>query len=214
MIRFWNSFTKITAWPVQKIIFNTHIYYEDKSVQKRHIKGAAIIVSNHTSVFDYAAYLFVFFTRTLRFQMAEVLFRKKFLGLFLRLMGGIYLDRESRNSDYMDETKRILHKGGVVGIFPEGRIPLPDENRPLAFKVGAVTVALETGAPIIPVFTNGAYFTRKRAAVIIGKPIYAAELYSEDISEKENIRRITEQLRRHIVDLESLLNEKQEKKGE
>lgn len=61
MIRFFNTFTKITAYPVQKACFNTKILYEDKSVQNRRIKGPAIVVSNHTSVYDYAVLLFCFF---------------------------------------------------------------------------------------------------------------------------------------------------------
>ena len=214
MIRFWNNFTKITAWPAQKLVFRTRVYYEDKEVQSRRIRGAAILVSNHTSVFDYAVYLFVFFTRTLRFQMAEVLFKKKILCAYLRCMGGIYLDRFARGGGYLDESERILRRGGVVGIFPEGRLPLPNETPPLAFKPGAVILALRTGAPIIPLYTHGAYFTKKRAAVVIGKPICADRLYDETLSEKENVRRITETVRQRIVDLEKLPDEKQKPKTE
>ena len=66
LTEFFNGFVKATGWPAYKIAFRTKIYYEDKSVQSRRIKGAAMVVSNHTSVFDYAVLLFVFFTRTLR----------------------------------------------------------------------------------------------------------------------------------------------------
>ena len=57
MIRFFNGFVKVTGWLVQKIIFRTKIYYEDKSVQSRRIKGKAIISSNHTAcrIFSTAA---------------------------------------------------------------------------------------------------------------------------------------------------------------
>ena len=93
LTEFFNGFVKVTGWPAYKIAFRPKVYYEDKSVQGRHIKGAAMVVSNHTSVFDYALLLFVFFTRTLRVQMAEVLFQKQPLGLFLKMMGGIYVNR-------------------------------------------------------------------------------------------------------------------------
>ena len=83
MIAFFNYFVKITGWIVQKIVFRTKIFYEDKKVQSRKIKGKAIIVSNHTSVYDYAVYLFVFFFTTLRCQMAEILYKKKPLAIFL-----------------------------------------------------------------------------------------------------------------------------------
>ncbi|MBQ1685110.1 MAG: 1-acyl-sn-glycerol-3-phosphate acyltransferase, partial [Clostridia bacterium] len=110
------------------ICFRTKVYYENKAVQSRRIRGSAILVSNHTAVYDYAVMLFVFFTRTLRYQMAEVLFRKKVLGPFLKNMGGILVDRDSTNYSFMSESARILEQGGVVGIFPEGRLPREGET--------------------------------------------------------------------------------------
>ena len=137
LIKFWNAFVKITAYPVQKAVFRTKVCYEDKRAQSRRIKGSAVIVSNHTSVWDYGVYLFVFFFRTLRCQMAEVLFNKKPLGLFLKMMGGIRVDRDARDFSFVAKSQEILEKGGVVEIFPESRLPLKGEERPLPFKPSA-----------------------------------------------------------------------------
>ena len=123
MIRFFNTFTKITAYPVQKACFNTKILYEDKSVQNRRIKGPAIVVSNHTSVYDYAVLLFVFFSRTVRYQMAEVLFKKKFLGVFLKMLGGIKVDRGSHDFAFMDKCEKILEKAAAWAFFPKADCP-------------------------------------------------------------------------------------------
>ena len=212
LIRFFNAFVKITAWPVQFFCFRTKVYYEDKNTQSRSIKGKAVIISNHTSIFDYAVYLFVFFFRTLRVQMAEVLFEKKILGLFLRAMGGIYVNRDARNFGFITKSVEILDKGGVVGIFPESRLPLKGEKRPLEFKTSAAYIALSANAPVIPVFTNGSYFGRKRARVIIGKPIDLNSCVDGSLSEKENLTNATKALRDKIIDLERLLNEKQSDK--
>ncbi len=210
MIRYaiFNWFTKITGWIPQFVCFRTKIYYEDPAVQKRHIRGPAIIVSNHTSVFDYAVYLFVFFSRTLRFQMAEVLFRKKPLGTLLRLLGGIYVNRDTHNFGFISESEDILRKGGVVGIFPEARLPLKDEQRPLPFKPSAAYLALSSAVPVIPVFTNGSYFNRRRARVIIGKPVDVSEFCKEGNSDKENIEAVSEGMRSRIIELERSLNER------
>ena len=222
MIRFFNTFTKITAYPVQKACFNTKILYEDKSVQNRRIKGSAIVVSNHTSVYDYAVLLFVFFSRTVRYQMAEVLFKKKFLGVFLKMLGGIKVDRGSHDFAFMDKCEKILEKGGCVGIFPESRLPVEGEEKPLAFKPGAVTLALTAGVPVIPVYTNGCYFgkvkvktpdgkiKKQRAKVIIGTPVYPSDMYDENKSEKQNIEDITAALRQKIIKLGRILNEKEQ----
>jgi len=210
MIRFFNGFTKVTAWPIQKICFRTKIYYEKKEEQSRRIKGPAIIISNHTSVYDYAVFLFVFFSRTLRYQMAEVLFKKALLRNFLKCMGGIFVDRNSNDFSFMDKSQEVLEKGGVVGIFPEGRIPEKQEETPLAFKSGATQLALMANVPIIPIYTDGNYFKKQRARVIIGKPIYVSELYDANEDYKTNLEGITRELRNKII----LLKEELEKKTE
>lgn len=208
MIAFFNFFVKITGWLVQIIIFRTKIYYEDKKVQSRRIKGKAIIVSNHTSVYDYAVYLFVFFFTTLRCQMAEILYRKKFLALFLKMMGGIYVNRDVHDLSCLDKSNEFLSKGGKVLIFPEGRIPKKDEERPLEFKPGAAILALMSEAPIIPVYTNGIYFTKKRVRVIIGTPIKIENLIDKNLSEKENIDIVNKAIKEKIIELGRMLDEK------
>lgn len=199
MIKFFNAFTKITAWPVQKLCFRTKIYYENKKVQSRKIKGPAIIISNHTSVFDYAVFLFVFFSRTLRYQMAEILFRKKLLKWFLKNMGGIFVDRNSHDFSFIDKSKKILDKGGVVGVFPEGRIPEKSEQKPLEFKTGVTQLAIMSNVPIIPIYTNGSYFNKKRARVMIGTPINVLEWVDETKDFKTNLEEISLKLRKKII---------------
>lgn len=213
MIALFNWFTKITAWPVQKLCFRTKIHYENKAVQGRHIHGPAIVVSNHTSVYDYAVMLFVFYSRTLRYQMAEILFRRPFLGLFLKQLGGIYVDRDSRNFDFLRVSEEILKKGGVVGVFPESRLPDPGEATPLPFKSSVTFLALSTQVPIIPVYTNGSYFKKQRAEVIIGEPIDVFSLLDPALDDKANLGRITEALRRNIIRLGEILHERSGEKA-
>lgn len=208
MVKLFHAFVKLTGWPVQKLCFRTKIYYEDRSVQNRHIRGSAILVSNHTSVYDYAVWLFVFFSRTLRFQMAEVLFQRQPLGTFLRCMGGIRVERDTFNFGFIRKSEEILHRGGVVGIFPEGRLPLPGETRPLPFKPSAAYLALTTGVPVIPVYTDGSYFRRRRARVIIGKPLALDAAVDAALPPKQQLAQASELLRKRMMELERMLDEK------
>lgn len=205
MNKIFQAFVKITAWPIQFICFRTKIHYEDKLIQSRKIKGPAIIVSNHTSVYDFAVMLFVFPFRFLRYLMAEILFKRKFLGWFLNMMGGIKVDRENYNFTFINKSLDILEKGGVVGIFPEGRLPVKGEKRPIPFKPSAAYLAFLSEVKIIPVYTNGSYFSKKRAHIIIGKTIDVKEIIDEKFSEKENIERINNILRERIIELQNEL---------
>ncbi len=208
MIYLLNWFVKLTGWLPKRIAFKTKVFYEDKKVQSRSIKGAKIIISNHTSVYDYAVFMFVFFSRTLRYQIAEVIFQKKLLGWFLKALGGIRVDRKSFDFGFIEKSRQILDKGGVVGVFPESRLPTKDEEKPLEFKPSATYLALYADVPVIPVYTNGEYFKGKKAKVVIGKPISVKELYDANKSEKENLADITAFLRQKIIELGETLNGK------
>ena len=206
MINLMQLFVRATGYLPQKAVFRTKLHYEDRRRQRRCIKGSAIIVSNHTAVYDYAQFLFVFMNRTLRYQMAEILFQKQPLGTFLKLMGGIQVDRGSTELGFMAASEQILKKGGVVGIFPEGRLPREGEVPPIDFKPGAAFLAMVSGAKVIPVYTDGNYFNKKRAHVVIGAPMYARDYYDENKSEKDNIALFTKALRDKIIELRGSLN--------
>ena len=131
----------------------------------------------------------------------------------MKLFGAIKVDRNAQDYAFISKSVEILKKGGVVEIYPEGR--LPDQKNdvpPLPFKPSAVYIALESGAPIIPVYTNGKYFTKARARVVIGEPIRVEDMYDCTLSEKENIENINTHLRNTIIQLgEELERRVQEK---
>ena len=201
-------FVKITGAPVFYLLMRTKVYYENRKAQGLRIKGKAIIVSNHRSIWDVAMMMMTFLGRTLRCVVAEVMYRFGIMRLVLNGLGAIKVDRHAQDFAFIDRCKTILDKGGVVEIYPEARIPDPEEAKPLPFKPSTVYLALESGAPIIPVYTNGCYFKWKRARMIIGTPFDAREYYDDALSEKENIENITKLLRERIIDLGKQLDEK------
>ena len=202
MYRLFCLFVKLTGAIPAALVFRTKVLYEDKKVQKRFIRGSAIVAANHNSVWDFATLMFVFWSRTLRCVVAELMFEKNlFMNAFLRMLGCIKVDRNSHDFAFVERGKKILSDGGVVEIYPEARIPEKDEKKPLPFKPSAVYLALESGSPIVPVHIRGKYFSRERIRVMIGKPIDVRELYDSALSEKENIAKITEFLRGKIIEL-------------
>lgn len=199
---FSNWFVKITGFIPQLIFFRLKVHYEDKAVQNRYVKGNAIIASNHHGLIDFAVMLFTFWTRTLRCLMAEVLYKKNFLMTgFIKALGGIRVNRDVHDFSFLGKSGDILRKGGVIEIFPESRIAGKDEQKPLPFKPSVIYMALTTGAPIIPVYNNGKYFTVERTRVIIGKPVYVKDWYNDELDEKTNIDIMCNKLRERIIDL-------------
>ena len=212
MNKFIYNFVKITGWPIAAACFRTKYYYEDKLNQSRKIKGPAIIISNHTAISDFMVLMYTFYNRNIHTVMADILYKKnKFMNWFLDKMGGIKVCRETNNYSFIEQSCEILKNNGVIEIFPEARIPKPHETRPLEFKPSAAYIALLSGAPIIPVFTNGSYYKKHRARIIIGKQIDVKELVDSNKSEKENIELINNFVRNKIMELENVLNEKTKK---
>lgn len=209
---FFNWFVKFTGFPLYFLVARPKFYYEDKSVQSRRIRGKAIVISNHTSVWDIGFMIFVFPFRTLRCIIADIMYQKNpVLTLFLKSIGGIKVEREAHNFAFIQKSCDILDKGGVIEIYPEARIPLKSEETPLEFKPSAVYIAATSGAPIIPVYIDGKYFAKERACAIIGKPIDVSSLYDHSLSEHENIKIITEKLRDKVVELKNELNSRKNK---
>lgn len=210
MIYFFNWFVKITGFIPQLLMFKTKVYYEDKKVQDRHIKGKAIIVSNHNYLMDFAVLMFVFWRRNLRCAVAELMFHKNvFLTILLKGLGCVKVERDSHDFSFLNRLKKILDKGGVVEIYPESRLPQKGEERPLEFKPSYVYLALESGAPIIPVYSNAKLFGKERERIIIGRPILVDELYDPTLSERENIDRINGYVRNKIIELEKELKKQE-----
>lgn len=208
-------FVKLTGLPLQYVYYRKKIYYEDPTDQRRRIKGGALIVSNHTSVYDYPLVMYTFFSRTIRTLVAEVMFNKgKFLTRLITHMGAIRVDRDAYDFSFMSAMVKELSNKQVGLVFPEARIGTEEEKLDgmLEFKPSFVYMALEAGVPIIPVYTNGVYGNAKkkkrdRARIIIGKKIYLDELYDNTKSEKENMDYLCNFVRDKIKHLGKLLDE-------
>ena len=112
MIHFlFHWFMKLTGCLPQMIFFRMKVHYEDRAIQGRHIKGKAIVVCNHNSLYDFAALLFLFWTRTLRPAAAELLYHKNFMmTFFLNLLGCIKVERDQYDFSFLDRLKKILKK--------------------------------------------------------------------------------------------------------
>lgn len=113
-------------------------------------EGPAIIASNHLSHLDFiflglAAYRR---HRFVRFMAIRSAFEHRVSGPLLRGMHHIPVDRRNEPSGALDTAVEMLQHGEIVGLHPEGRIRQSETRLP--GKTGAVRMALETGAPLIP----------------------------------------------------------------
>lgn len=200
-------FTKLTGLPIQACFFHKKVYYEgfDKTLKK--IKGPALIISNHTSVYDFPLIMYTFFSKSIAVLAGENLYKYKALARLLNRMGSIKVDRKNYDFNFLSTMSNRLRQGYIGLIFPESRLHTEQDPKGLLeFKPSYVCIALENNVPIIPVYTNGMYGKKRRenkerARIIIGKPINPILLLDKTKSEKENILNINKIVKQKIEEL-------------
>lgn len=116
---------------------------------------AFIVACNHTSLSD-PVILWGALRRNAALIAMKELWRWPVVGLLVRAMGHIPVDRRDRESgrEAIEHGVRVLKAGGIVPLFPEGRIS-PD-GRQLPLKPGVYHLALASRAPVVPAGISGA----------------------------------------------------------
>ena len=191
MKTFFRLLALITGWPAQLIFFKRKTYYESPAAKKTKRNGA-IIITNHTALlFDYMMNLFIFPFKKLYCLIGEVMYNKGgLLRFIIDCMGGIKVNRDTKDLSFIDTSVELLLRGKLLQIFPEGHI---EKDKKLdAFKSAYVYIALKSGKPIVPVVTDGNYGLTKRAHVMIGDEIYLSDYYKGDNPTKEDIERLND----------------------
>ncbi|WP_245551129.1 lysophospholipid acyltransferase family protein [Nocardia niigatensis] len=170
--------------------------------------GPVIIASNHISMLDAVFLWGALRRRAIAIAMAE-LWSWPVVGRLVRRLGQIPVIRRDPDSgrNAIAQAEQILHHGGVLIIYPEGRLVPPGDHEP--YKPGVANLALATGVPIIPVGTTGTdkvlpmrraaegrMFNRRHPVTIhFGAPI--------DLADFDDFEKLLDHLRRQIEALQT-----------
>jgi 1-acyl-sn-glycerol-3-phosphate acyltransferase len=138
-----------------------HVYFRLSRIGREHIpaSGPVIFAANHRSFLD-PFVIGAMSRRPLYFVAKKELFRKPLQRWFLNSLGAFPIDRGNADGDAMGTARQVLERGDCVVIFPEGT-----RTRPGGIgraKRGVGRLALETGAPVVPVTVHGTTHIRTR----------------------------------------------------
>ncbi|MBQ9460354.1 MAG: 1-acyl-sn-glycerol-3-phosphate acyltransferase [Clostridia bacterium] len=139
-------------------------------------KGAFVLASNHISYFDPIC-LGMGFRRKIWFMAKSELFTNHgaFAGTFLRLCGVFPVVRSSADKGAVDKASELLHKGKIVGVFPQGGIRR--DGQPFEPKAGAALLAAKNCVPLLPVLikAEGKIRPFSKISVTIGEAVFPTD---------------------------------------
>jgi 1-acyl-sn-glycerol-3-phosphate acyltransferase len=139
----------------------------------------AILLVKHQSTLE------TFLIPTLMPHPLAFVFKKEllyvpFFGWAMARLDMIHIDRSQRSEAFnkvVAQGKRLLARGVWIIMFPEGtRIPRGEKG---VYKTGGARLAIETGAPVVPIAVSSAKVWPRKALlkrpgvvdVVIGQPI-------------------------------------------
>lgn len=169
-------------------------------------KGA-VIVANHRSSVD-PAFIQICIRRVVYWMVAREYCEAPFIGALLRTLQVIPVGRGGIDTAATKQAIRLAQEGGLVGMFPEGRINHADQLL-LPGRPGAALVALRARVPIIPVFifdapydgtALGPIFMRSKVRVKIGQPIDLSPYFGRE-KEEGVLQEITKRAMREMAAL-------------
>ena len=177
---------------VQLFVFKTKTYYEDGNRQNGRLKGGTIIISNHRSFMDAIVIALRFFFHKLHFIIADYYKDKlKVVKFIMETIGGILVDIEGQNLDFIEKSKRITVKGGAILMFPEGDYKFTYE--PQKFSPGYIMLAVRTEAKILPIVSDFNYGLFKRVHLMIGNGIDLSRYKGEELT-KAKLKEINDEI--------------------
>jgi 1-acyl-sn-glycerol-3-phosphate acyltransferase len=166
--------------------------------------GGAVMVINHISYLDfaYAGLAARPAGRLVRFMAKQEVFDHRVSGPLMRGMHHIPVDRDAGAGSYRRAVDAV-RAGEIVGVFPEATISRSFELKD--FKAGAVRMAAEAGAPLLPTVIWGSQRvwtkdhskrlgrTRVPVTVMVGEPV-AAELATDPGAATVDLRAVMEKM--------------------
>ncbi len=175
-------------------LFLGSIFTKTKIVGKHNLpkNGPYIIAVNHFNVFDppfviYSIQKPISFLAASDMQVTFV----EFCALWM--YGFIPTNRTNFNPSTIKMAKKVLSKGGILGIFPEGDTQHDKLREP---KAGVVYLSASSRAPIVPVGIYGledslwSYLfkgIRPKISVEIGKPFGPYELSKNKVEKEKEL---------------------------
>jgi 1-acyl-sn-glycerol-3-phosphate acyltransferase len=149
--------------------------------------SGAVLVCNHRSSVD-PFFLQTVSPRKIYWMVAREYVTHPLFGFLLRICEVIPVGRSGVDTAATKTALRHTSAGGLVGMFPEGRINMTEQLL-LPCRPGAAVVALKSRVPLLPVYIQGSpyrkvawspFLMRANVVVRVGPLLDVSEFYGRE----------------------------------
>jgi 1-acyl-sn-glycerol-3-phosphate acyltransferase len=152
--------------------------------------GAVVLCGNHTSLLD-PPLLGTPLKRMVHFMAKAELFDIPVLGSIISKVGAFPVKRGGVSRESIRLAVQLLRDGNMLGVFPEGS----RNNAGGMGKKGAASLALKSGAAVVPVAIIGNYSLFRHMTIVYGKPL---DLSAYAGASSEDLEQATEAIMKEI----------------
>jgi 1-acyl-sn-glycerol-3-phosphate acyltransferase len=172
----------------------------------------AVIVCNHSSGID-PCLIQLCTSRIVHWMVAREYYSAPGMTIVFRALGSIPVNRGGIDTAATKMAIRLAQQGGLVGLFPEGRVNITTELM-LPGRSGAALIALRARVPVVPCFVDGApydgtalgsFFMAAKARIVVGKPIDLSPYYGRE-GDKTALQELTKKFLVEIAKLAGATN--------
>jgi 1-acyl-sn-glycerol-3-phosphate acyltransferase len=149
-----------------RILFYTFYRLRVFGTENVPAEGGVVLCANHTSLLD-PPLLGTPLHRMVHFMAKAELFDVPILGFLISKVGAFPVKRGGVSKESIRLSLSFLKEGRMMGIFPEGT----RSNAGGMGKKGAASLALKSGATVVPVAIIGSYSLFRRMTIVYGMPV-------------------------------------------
>lgn len=187
--------------------FRPKKYYLHEEDKKR-IKGGALVIANHITLFDPMYLLLIIKSRRHHCICMEEMFHPAIKGwLFSKAFLCLPINREKVSFGQIKDIISHLKNGDMVTMFPEGKVNEEKEGMQ-SFKSGMVMMAMRGGVPIYPVYIKRRKHFYSRLEAGIGSPIDVNQYKKGAIATPEEIEFVCKLVEEKERELEAFVLKK------
>jgi 1-acyl-sn-glycerol-3-phosphate acyltransferase len=208
----WRNFSKIILRPGIRMMMRL----DWRGQEHIPAEGATLLAANHLSYMDiFAVSLFADSAgRYPVFLAKSSLFTIPVVGTIIGRLGQLPVYRGQTDAALvLKQAEMVASNGACVIFYPEATVTRDPDQWPMVAKTGVARLALETGAPVVPIAHWGAqkilpygtyvpkFLPRKTVQIVAGPPVDLSEFAGQPLNNRV-LRAATDKI---MADIASLL---------